>query len=177
MPFLYLGIALHIVSWLTSLLPAHGFRPLEFVAVIVSGAVSGVLLWLGAQKLFPHPVMQMELYICVAVPGFMALFFVAIMVFVGISSRWTDDSDREWWGRTTGWLLAVALGWLLISGLVVFGPLSLKWTWSFITTGSVAALLTVLGGRSPPRLCGGPLNSHHRGNHIGDEEVDSGLPH
>src|SRR5437870_2133757 len=148
-PFLYLGITLHIVSWLTSLLPAHGFRPLEFVAVIVSGAVSGVVLWLGAQELFPHPVMQMELYICVAVPGFMALFFVAIMVFAGISSRWTDDSDREWWGRATGWLLAVALGWLLISGLVVFGPLSLKWTWSFITTGGLAALVTVLGGRSP----------------------------
>jgi hypothetical protein len=38
-PFLYLGIALHIVSWLTSLLPAHGFRTLEFLAVIVSGAI------------------------------------------------------------------------------------------------------------------------------------------
>jgi Patatin-like phospholipase len=148
-PFLYLGIALHIVSWLTSLLPAHGFRTLEFLAVIVSGAIGGVVLWFGAQKLFPHPVMQMELYICVAVPGFMALFFLAIMAFAGISSRWTDDPDREWWGRATGWLLAVALVWLLISGLVVFGPLSLKWTWSFITTGGVAALLTVLGGRSP----------------------------
>src|SRR5215475_1353078 len=148
-PFLYLGIALHIVSWLTSLLTAHGFRTLEFLAVVVSGAIGGVVLWLGAEELFPHPVMQMELYICVAVPGFMALFFAAIMVFAGISSRWTDDSDREWWGRATGWLLAVALGWLLISGLVVFGPLSLKWTWSFITTGGLAALLTVLGGRSP----------------------------
>ena len=148
-PFLYLGIALHIVSWLTSLLPAHGFRTLEFVAVVISGAIGGVILWLGAQKLFPHPVTQMELYICLAVPGFMALFFLAIMIFAGISSRWTDDSDREWWGRATGWLLAVALGWLVISGLVVFGPLSLKWTWSFITTGSVAGLLTVLGSRSP----------------------------
>jgi hypothetical protein len=148
-PFFYLGIALHIVSWLTSLLPAHGFRTLEFVAVVVSGAIGGVVLWFGAQKLFPHPVMQMELYICVAVPAFMALFFLAIMVFAGISSRWTDDSDREWWGRATGWLLAVAVGWLLMSGLVVFGPLSLKWTWSFITTGGLAALLTVLGGRSP----------------------------
>ena len=147
-PFFYLGIALHIVSWLTSLLPAHGFRTLEFFAVVISGAIGGVVLWFGAQKLFPHPVMQMELYICVAVPGFMALFCVAIMVFAGISSRWTDDSDREWWGRATGWLLAVAVGWLLMSGLVVFGPLSLKWTWTFITTGGLAALLTVLGGRS-----------------------------
>jgi hypothetical protein len=147
-PFFYLGIALHIVSWLTSLLPAHGFRTLEFFAVVISGAIGGVLLWFGAQKLFPHPVMQMELYICVAVPGFMALFFLAIMVFAGISSRWTDDSDREWWGRATGWLLAVAVGWLLMSGLFVFGPLSLKWTWSFVTTGGVAALFTVLGGRS-----------------------------
>jgi hypothetical protein len=148
-PFLYLGITLHIASWLTSLLPAHGFRTLEFLAVVVSGALGGVVLWLGAQKLFPRPVMQMELYICVAVPGFMALFFLAIMIFAGISSRWTDDSDREWWGRATGWLLAVACGWLLISGLVVFGPLSLRWTWSFVTTGGLAALLTVLGGRSP----------------------------
>ena len=32
---------------------------------------------------------------------------------------------------------------------MVFGPLSLKWTWSFVTTGGLAALLTVLGGRSP----------------------------
>ena len=148
-PFLYLGTAVNIVSWLTSLLPAHGFRTLEFFAVVVSGAIGGVVLWFGAQELFPHPVMQMELYICVAVPAFMALFFLAIMVFAGISSRWTDDSDREWWGRATGWLLAVALGWLLISGLVVFGPLSLRWTWSFVTTGGVAAILTVLGGRSP----------------------------
>src|SRR5206468_1585711 len=147
-PFLYLGMALHLASYLPSLLPAHGFRPLEFLAVVASGAIGGVVLWLGAQKLFPRPVTQMELYICLSIPFFMALFFVTIMVFAGISSRWTDDSDREWWGRATGWLLAVALGWLLISGLVVFGPLSLKWTWSFITTGSAAALLTVLGGRS-----------------------------
>src|SRR6266481_9214566 len=78
-----------------------------------------------------------------------AVFFLAIVVFAGISSRWTEDPDREWWGRAAGWLFAVALGWLLISGLVIFGPLSLKWTWSFITTGGVAALVTVLGGRSP----------------------------
>ena len=146
-PFLYLGMALHLASYLTSLLPAHGFRPLEFVAVIVSGAIGGVVLWLGTHQ-FPRPVMQMELYICLSIPFFMALFFLAIVVFAGISSRWTEDPDREWWGRAAGWLFAVALAWILISGLVIFGPLSLKWTWSFITTGGLAALVTVLGGRS-----------------------------
>src|SRR5204862_5324295 len=148
-PFLYLGMALHVISWLTSLLPAHGFRPLEFVAVVVSGAIGGVILWFGAQQIFPRPVMQMELYICLSIPFFMALFFLAIVVFAGISSRWTEDPDRDWWSRAAGWLFAVALAWLLISGLVGFGPLSLKWTWSFITTRGLAALLTVLGGRSP----------------------------
>jgi Patatin-like phospholipase len=148
-PFLYLGMALHLASYVTSLLPAHGFRRLEFVAVIVSGAIGGAVLWLGAQKLFPRPVTQMELYICLSIPFFMALFFLAIVAFAGISSRWTEDPDREWWGRAAGWLFAVALAWLLISGLVIFGPLSLKWTWSFITTGGLAALVTVLCGRSP----------------------------
>ncbi len=146
--FVYLGIGIHILSWLTSLLPAHGFRFFEFIAVIVSGAIGGALLWLGAERLFPYPVVQMELYMCLSVPLFMALFFLAIMVFAGISSRWTDDADREWWGRATGWLLALATGWLLVSCIVVFGPLSLKWTWSFITTGGLAAIATLLAGRS-----------------------------
>jgi hypothetical protein len=140
--FNYYGRSL--VAW-----PLFGFgQPHTWVPFVYLGIAVHVASWLGAQELFPRPVMQMELYICLSIPFFMALFFLATMVFAGISSRWTDDSDREWWGRATGWLLAVALGWLVISGLVVFGPLSLKWTWSFITAGSLAALVTVLGGRS-----------------------------
>jgi hypothetical protein len=150
-PFLYLGIVLHLCSWVGSLLPAHGFRFFEFVAVIVSGAVGGVTLWFGATELFPQPVAKMELYTCLGVPFLMALFFLAIMAFAGISSRWTDDSDREWWGRATGWLIAVSVGWMAISSLVIFGPLLLSISVSAIytlVTGGVAATLTVLAGRS-----------------------------
>ncbi len=150
-PFLYLGIIIHLFSWLGSLLPAHGFRFLEFLAVIISGAIGGLLLWFGAERLFPQPIAKMELYTCFGIPLFMALFFLAIMIFAGISSRWTEDPDREWWGRTTGWLLAVAAGWMAMSSLVIFGPFLLSWSVSAISTltlGSIAAAFTVFAGRS-----------------------------
>ncbi len=150
-PFLYLGIVIHLFSWVGSLLPAHGFRFFEFLAVIISGAIGGVLLWFGAERLFPQPIAKMELYTCFGIPLFMALFFLAIMIFAGISSRWTEDPDREWWGRTTGWLLAVAAGWMVMSSLVIFGPFLLSWSTSAISTvtmGGVAAAFTVFAGRS-----------------------------
>src|SRR5256886_8264359 len=149
-PFLYLGMALHLASYLTSLLPAHGFRPLEFVAVIVSGAIGGVVLWLCTHQ-FPRPVMQMELYICLSIPFFMALFFLAIMIFAGISSRWTEDPDREWWGRAAGLLLSALIVWIGVSTLMLFGPYLLTrmmiWGTSTLTVGGVAGLFTLLAGR------------------------------
>ncbi len=150
-PFLYLGITIHLFSWVGSLLPSHGFRFLEFIAVIITGAIGGGLLWLGATELFPQPIARMELYTVFAVPLFMALFFLAIMAFAGVSSRWTNDQDREWWGRATGWLIAVAIGWMVISSLVVLGPyllsVSVSAIWT-LATGGIAGTLTVLAGRN-----------------------------
>ena len=150
-PFFYLGIAIHLASYLTSLLPSHGFRFMELIGVIVSGAVGGLLLWLAATQLFPQPLWNAELFTCCGVPLIMALFFFAIMVFAGISSRWTDDQDREWWGRATGWLLAVAVGWAAISGLVIFGPFLLSKSFSALLTfitGGAAGAIAVIAGRS-----------------------------
>ena len=147
-PFIYLGVLMHLISWVTSLLRAHGFRPKEFIAVVVSGAIGGCLLWLGAVKIFPQPLAVAELYGVFAVPLFLALFFLAVLTFAGISSRWTNDEDREWWGRAAGWLLAVVVGWMLISGLVIFGPLLLSRTISLLSAGGVAGLITILAGRS-----------------------------
>jgi hypothetical protein len=150
-PFFYLGVAIHLASYLTSLLPSHGFRFMEFLGVLISGAAGGLLLWLAATQLFPQPLWNAELYTCCGVPLFMALFFLAIMVFAGVSSRWTDDEDREWWGRATGWLVAVAVGWLAISALVMFGPFLLSKSVSAaitFVTGGAAGAIAVFAGRS-----------------------------
>lgn len=149
--FIYLGIGIHLLSWASSLFRAHGFRLTEFLAVLVSGGAGGWLLWLGAAKIFNQPVAVAELYSCFAVPVVLSFIFLAIMIFAGISSRWTGDPDREWWGRAAGWFLALAIGWILLSALVIFGPLLLSWTASTISTlslGGVAGLLTIWASRS-----------------------------
>jgi len=48
-PFLYLGIIIHLFSGVGSLLPAHGFRFFEFLAVIISGGDRRIasLVWRG----------------------------------------------------------------------------------------------------------------------------------
>lgn len=146
--FIYFGILIHIVSWVGSLLRAHGFKLMELIAVVVSGAAGGWLLWLAAAKLFPQPLAVAEIYCCFALPLFMLLFFLAMLVFAGISSRWTKDEDREWWGRASGWILVVIVGWTAISALVMFGPLLLSWTFSTLMAGGVAGLITILVGHS-----------------------------
>jgi hypothetical protein len=145
--FLWFGLAIHLIAWAITLLRDHGFRFLEFLAVIASGAIGGALLWLAATKLFPYPLKFAELYACFAIPLFLGLFLIALIAFAGLSSRWTGDEDREWWARANGWLLIVALAWMLISALILFGPFALGWAISAVT-GGIAAIITVLSGRS-----------------------------
>lgn len=145
--FLWLGIGIHLLAWAVSLLRAHGFRLAEFVAVTVSGALGGILLWLGAIKFFPQPLKYAELYTCLGIPLFLGLFLLALVAFAGLSSRWTGDEDREWWARANGWLLILALGWILVSALVLFGHFALGWTISTVA-GAIAGIVSVLAGRS-----------------------------
>jgi hypothetical protein len=146
--FISFGVFVHLIGWALSLLRAPGFRPLELLAVIASGAAGGTLLWVAAFKFFRYPRVAAELYACFAVPLFLGLFILALVAFAGFSSRWTDDQDREWWARANGWLLILALGWMLISALVIFGPFLFHWAVSAVTTGVIAGVVTVLAGRN-----------------------------
>jgi hypothetical protein len=174
LPFVCLGVVLQLVAWLVLCVLrvvrtrkklkvddwkhflAVLFR--QVMAVVLSGAIGGWLLWFAAQKLFPQPVAQGELYCCFAVPIYLILFFLAVTVYTGLSSHDTNDEDREWWGRASGWILIAAAVWLAISVLVVFGPLALDWTYSTITAGGIAGLITMLAGLSK----GTPANAEEK---------------
>jgi hypothetical protein len=135
LPFVRLGVVLHLLAWIALVvlqvvrrrekLIVDGWKRFiavlfrQVIAVVFSGAIAGWLLWLAAQKLFPQPVARAELYCCFGVPIYLILFYLAVTVYTGLSSHDANDEDREWWGRASGWILIAAAVWTAISVLVV----------------------------------------------------------
>src|SRR4029077_1364222 len=150
-PFIYLGVLMHLVSWVTSLLRAHGFRLNEFLAVIFSGAILGWLFWVSATTVFSQPLATPELYTVFAAPVFLSMFYLDMLVFAIITSRWTGQEDREWWGRAAAWILSISVTWIGLSLLTLFGPLLLSrmmiWGMSTVTVGGAVGFIILLAGR------------------------------
>jgi hypothetical protein len=91
------------------------------VTMVFTGAVTGFFAWSIAQ-IFPNPAEASRNFACFAVPLLLAMFFVANTVFNGVTSWWTNDDDREWWGRAAGWLWALIIGWASLHALVLWAP-------------------------------------------------------
>jgi Patatin-like phospholipase len=92
---------------------------------------------------------QAALYVCLAVPLVLLVFFVQASIFVGLSSTKNQDSDREWWARGGAWLLfaAVAIG--LLNVIAVFGPMVFYYAPVLLASvGGVAGVIAALFGFS-----------------------------
>ncbi|HEU4597324.1 MAG TPA: patatin-like phospholipase family protein [Pyrinomonadaceae bacterium] len=62
---------------------------------------------------------------------------------------YVEDEDREWLARASAWIFIVAGGWLLIGGLVIFGPLLYFEFGNWLAAaGGASGLLALLGGGS-----------------------------
>jgi hypothetical protein len=92
----------------------------------------------------------MALYICFAAPAFLGLFLLSATIFVGATSRFTSDADREWAARAGAWILLAGLAWIVISLIVIFGPVLLVTSASrFIASlslGSISGAITLFLG-------------------------------
>lgn len=148
--FMLGGAALHGLSWIVAFCLLRRFRKVRLTAlfelgvVLAAGAAGGGLLWLSVDLLLPRePVSAYpEWYGTLAGPAFLGVFLFAATLYIGISSRLTDDQDREWWGRSGSWTLLVAGGWAAVAGLVLLVPSGL----AALYANEHAGLVELMGG-------------------------------
>jgi hypothetical protein len=123
----------------------------EFLVIVWSGALGGLFLWsVLAETPSDIPVSEFaEWYGTFAVAGFLTMFLLTATIFVGVASRYTDDHDREWWGRAGAWVLIANVTWVGLSALVVFGPGLLSYTPTLMTSvGGLSGVISLLLGFS-----------------------------
>lgn len=151
------GAAMHGLGWLISALLLHRWKDLsrwlavELLIILWSGALGGLLLWsVLAETPSDVPVSEFaEWYSTFAVPGFLTMFLLTATIFVGVASRYTDDHDREWWGRAGAWVLIASVTWAALGSLVVFGPGLLSYTPALVTSlGGLSGAISLLLGFS-----------------------------
>jgi hypothetical protein len=117
----------------------------ELLALVVSGAVGmcllvGLVTW-WFSFLFNHP----SLYTVFVLPILLGVYLISRVLFVGIASLsdeqgekvvaspaagaraeirnriYSNDSDREWWSRLSGWVLLVVVAWTVVTGICLLG--------------------------------------------------------
>jgi hypothetical protein len=173
------GILLYAVSWLIAF-PFTGAKEKQssiywlrdFLCwAIGAGGVFGALIGVGVYLLLKMtstdaPILLLGyllitlpttkvLLLCIfGVPWVINAQLTAEMIFVGLSS-WQrgSDADREWFGRSTGWLAAAAIVWLFVAYLILAGA-AIAWVFllghwakmwaaivSFVTSGGIATWL------------------------------------
>jgi hypothetical protein len=137
------------------------------IAVLGSGALGGLGLWLLSRYFPDDPnaglcvqgTEDFTALACFGVPALLALFFVATTFAAGLFSKVTFDEDREWWARSSAWVLIVACGWIILFGAVLYSNqlflsgygLAAKWITS---VGGLSGLVSLLAARSSKTSAG-----------------------
>jgi hypothetical protein len=148
--FVLFGMILHLGGFLLSRYFVRSYVLGEFSVTLATGALGGLGAWLAATKLFPDVTPGLsEIYACFAAPLLLFLFLLAATLFVGLSSYYTSDADREWLARAGAWILIVVAVRSVLFALVVFGPVALLHVPAWIASiGGVSGLITLILGRS-----------------------------
>lgn len=156
--FAVFGALMHLAGWLLSRLPVRlfGSKPPwhEAIAILVTG---GLLGWaasfaatalhdlLRATHLGPLVVDGAALYAWLALPALVAFIMLCGFLYVGFSSRWGSDPEREWSARYSAWLLIPSIAWVGVAGIALVGPALARYA---IDSGWLAGVLSGSGALS-----------------------------
>jgi hypothetical protein len=148
--FMLFGAAMHGGGMLAGILASMVYfkRPAPVtglyatIAATITGAMAGFVGYHLAQAVGPIDPRDLTasttLYTCIAFPLLMGVFLLAGTLLVGLSSYITEDKDREWWARSGGWLLAIAIAWPIFAGLALYATTILH-TLTTLGTSALAA--------------------------------------
>jgi hypothetical protein len=140
----------------------------EFFASVLAAGVSAGAIWYLATRVFadpnqrptidtfPSPILSMletrpiaALYVCFAVPALLAVLFLSATMFVGAASAVNEDYEREWWARSSGYVVGAIAVWIIATVTVIFGPVVICFAPKIIASvGGVTGLVSVLIARS-----------------------------
>jgi patatin-like phospholipase len=141
---------------------------LSVLLVFAAGGVTGLLTYAAVHA----ELLRNLAYLCgvsyewlfasLAVPSVLVVLMIGGTLIAGFSSRYSTPEDQEWWARCGAWTLMIILVWVVVTPLVMFGPLflinlrglfsgnSFGTTKAVITTvvGVVSGAITLFGGSS-----------------------------
>ena len=141
----------------------------ELLVAVISGALLGlfVYLFLKGFQSPPPPMPQADAmgwvngqvpmlkssiaaaYVVFAVPLVILALLLQATVFVGGTGRFNDDFDREWWGRAAAWVIIAGIGWIVITAVVIYGPIGIFYAPRTISAiGGVTGLFALAAGGS-----------------------------
>ncbi len=160
--FLLVLVAAIFLGWLRSVVKLGTWRESGVIAAVlllIAGGIGGLLARAATVLTSTDFVAKSvdeswatELYASFAVPLFLLMFMLALTVFAGISSHFLgkiSEEDREWWARFSAWALISAIGWVVFSTLVIFGPLALMASPKLLgAVGGFSGLIALVMGRS-----------------------------
>ncbi|HEV2718713.1 MAG TPA: patatin-like phospholipase family protein [Thermoanaerobaculia bacterium] len=88
-------------------------------------------------------------YIVFGVPLVILALLLQATLFVGGTGRFNDDFDREWWGRAAAWVIIAGIGWIVVTAIVIYGPVGIYYAPRTIgLIGGVSGLFAVGAGKS-----------------------------
>jgi hypothetical protein len=129
------------------------------VAAAVSMSIGGSGAWLLTHRIFRQPAGDsdsLELYVSVAPGLVLMLIALSAVLYVGLSSRVTNDEDREWWSRAGAWALIatvvpIGANFLFLYGAKLPAAIGARLV-TFAGAGGVAGLITAILGFSRKTL-------------------------
>lgn len=166
--FALAGLAMHVLGWYWGLRQLRR-RGREVAVVAATGAIAGLMsaqlvhlvevlarnsiLMRAAGELLSGGFLTPRLYVTLAVPAFLALIMVGSQLFIGLTSGYTSDEEREWSARFNAWLFIVIVTWVAFHLVVLIAPPVIEHAWRqrsslLYGVGGISGLVTLLLGRS-----------------------------